>query len=328
MRAAKLCVVLLSLLLFGVSWTPSNAALNPGIAQRGGLDFDDYKYFATLDPQGAYTVCLDINKPTDVIWAFEPDLPADLAPGQWAQWHEEHRGYASITFGTGVDRPVQGRILSIKYGHAAVMAIVWLIIFPVGVFYSRYLRFKSGWLWVHIGIQGIILGSYIPHGLREVDVTFSHHAIGYTLLGVTILQSFFGLGNRLGLQMESLEATHPIVRKIHDWTGRSLLCLGLTQAVLGLIILYPFEINRGREWWYIYVIVAALWFIIYLVSESYYQVRIVLSDTKLTVVDGKQMPGEALEKLPLMESHLSNVQLAEKTRMFTWDDIDNELRAG
>lgn len=128
--------------------------------------------------------------------------------------------------------------------------------------------------------------------------------------------------NRSSLKSESVDSDRSKflwVREIHIWLGRILLAVSFFQVYLGLNIMYPWERRKisGMISWALYLFFVVFWTLAFLVTEIYYQKRIV--------------PGMIVQNSPALErnSQLGIALLLQKDKKlttFSWADI-NDARA-
>ncbi|KAI8850378.1 hypothetical protein BC829DRAFT_442200 [Chytridium lagenaria] len=244
----------------------------------------------------------------------------------------------------------------------------FMILFPFGIYWARYARsiaaINRQWMWVHIVIQSVGavaasgLAIYICQSLGPGNLGPSiylnlsqrpHPIIGFTLLGGMGLQVIFGVLNRLGLQFERLSKFSPLYRGLHDWFGRLLVILSISQVALGINTLYPWPdclpnyTGRGFALWLAYFCITGGWMVAFFVTEVYWMAKVHQRDRGLVAsksgrsgkVNAKGVdPGKALmtaayrvnapEKNPLMEAG----RVVPSIKTFTWEDIDRELQNG
>ncbi|KAI8848062.1 hypothetical protein BC829DRAFT_444136 [Chytridium lagenaria] len=179
------------------------------------------------------------------------------------------RGVGAVDWRKGTLVPGTVSSFAMKQAHGFGMAVVWLVVFPAMIFYSRFFRSTPNWIRVHYTVQSA---------------------------------------------------------GAHAFVGIFLVIGSVAQVALGLSILYPWVEPRGREFWYMYMIVVALWIIAFVASEIYFARR------RPSKVFGKSphrgdiqkgpppIPGAVLEKLEAAQISKKDANsLAVKT--FSWADI-------
>ncbi|KAI8907919.1 hypothetical protein EDD86DRAFT_192059 [Gorgonomyces haynaldii] len=294
----------------------------------------------TSDPINHQTI--DINAKTRHIFAFNPAPPKNAIDG-WKYWHgEDNRGSYLINYSTGRAQPTNIDDIWVKRTHALGMSIIWLIIFPACIYFTRFFRKVNGWIWIHIGIQAIssIIGVYgfalyiivnltNNFGVSPVLNIFPrpHSINGWIMLILVFLQAVLGLFNRLTFSQESWNADRSrfnLIRFAHNWLGRILILQSFVQVGLGLDILYPAITIQfyGAQAWIVYFFLLGFWLIVFAVSEVYYRYRIIKPADKVAFIKGKiQRPDVAEELKP----GKNGIVVKSDIKSFTWEDIDREM---
>ncbi|KAJ3106904.1 hypothetical protein HDU97_005391 [Phlyctochytrium planicorne] len=345
---------------------------------KNGIAFIEFRRFTIPRATDSSHVIIDIDASTDLIWAY--NINPDSTPAtSWATYHGLWRGSYFIKFLTGEAGPQPEVNVGAKKVHGVGMFIVWQFVFPLAIYWARYAKsialINSQWMWVHIIMQasGTIcaaaLAIYIcvnlPPQANFGPSTYlnltqrPHPIIGFTLLAGLGLQVILGALNRLGLQFDGLAKYRGLYRGIHDWFGRCLLILSISQVALGINTLYPWPdalpsyTGRGYALWIAYFLLTGSWLVAFLVTEIYWMSKVNQRDRGLgnsktgrgNNVDARGVePGKALamaairmnppEKAPLMEmANVNNGQaipgrFLPALRAFTWEEIDSELQNG
>nr|KAJ3411714.1 hypothetical protein HK105_002560 [Polyrhizophydium stewartii] len=306
---------------------------------------------------------INVNAPQYHIWAFNPNPNPDSEDG-WKDHHGPHRGAAKITYATGASSSVDPDSIYAKRIHGLAMVITWMFLFPASIFYSRYFRSVTGWVSVHLYINGIaaVAGvfGFVIFMVLNISNNFRHHMAldilcrPHSLLGVTLalgifFQSVLGIFNRLSLSSETFDidrSRFAFLRFAHHWLGRALVIMSFVQVGLGIEVLYPIsEIRfRGRGAWIAYVCVCVMWVLAFVIAEVYFKYLYLNSSSKLVVdrtgklvlVSSAASSPAAYEKLSTKGIPDAHTQLkvaalnAVDTDLLalTWDDIDNNVRNG
>ncbi|KAJ3215322.1 hypothetical protein HDU67_000599 [Dinochytrium kinnereticum] len=336
---------------------------------RNGIALVEFRRFTIPRANDNAHAIVYIDEHTDVIWAY--NINPDSTPATtWATYHGLWRGAYQIRFKDGDAYPVPEANVGAKKIHGLGMFIVWQVLFPLGIYWGRYARsialINAQWMWVHIGMQiagsiaTSVLTAYICLNLPSnigpsIYLNLSqrpHPIIGFVLMGGIVLQVFLGVLNRLGLQIEALSKFRPLYRGLHDWFGRILLILSISQVALGINTVYPWPdalpsyTGRGFVMWMAYFCITGAWLIAFFFTEVYWIAKVQQRDRGLVTsktgrvgkVNAKGVdPGRALasaakkmnvpEKSPLMEMQTPG-RMLPAIKAFTWEDIDSELQLG
>lgn len=127
--------------------------------------------------------------------------------------------------------------------HAILASLAWVIFFPLGSILMRLLSGKVAFR-VHAYIQlfGILLyvagvgtGIWISKTTHKLETY--HPIIGLAIFGLMILQVAAGMFHHWILYKKYLQRTH--IARIHLWTGRILVTLGMINGGLGLKLAAP-----------------------------------------------------------------------------------------
>ncbi|KAJ3118735.1 hypothetical protein HDU96_009324 [Phlyctochytrium bullatum] len=223
---------------------------------------------------------------TELIWAY--NINPDSTPATtWATYHGLYRGAYRIRFSDGDAERLPESDVGAKRIHGIGMFVIWQFIFPLGIYWARYAKsiaaINAQWMWVHIGLQ--VLGTI---GICAFSIQRPHPIIGFTLLAGVAVQVLLGVLNRLGLQIDSLAKYRPLYRGLHDWFGRCLLILSVSQVALGINTLWPWPdalpsyTGRGFGMWLAYFFLTGAWLIAFFVTEVYWVVKVNQKDRGLS----------------------------------------------
>ncbi|TPX61351.1 hypothetical protein PhCBS80983_g01149 [Powellomyces hirtus] len=223
-----------------------------------------------------------------MIWAYNPASVRNHWTGFFA-YHGENpgsqtglpsepdqtHGAMSVNFEQKTIQfiPVSQRIR--RVAHASGMFVAWLVLFPAGAFWSRYMRFLPRWIWVHVGMQ--VLGVFLLiASVATIVATLgrvrfhAHSILGLIMISLLVLQLLMGLTNRTLLRTD-LPATNRrrFVRLFHRINGYILLLASIAQVALGLRILYPIEEPRGDAFWIMYFLIVGFWVVLFGLTEAF-----------------------------------------------------------
>ncbi|KAF2709765.1 hypothetical protein K504DRAFT_476996 [Pleomassaria siparia CBS 279.74] len=153
---------------------------------------------------------------------------------------------------------------SLILGHGILAAITFLFVVPAAIFMARfYHRNPRIALRVHIWLQimAVLLSTAVfVLGFQAVgpkrSLTNPHHGIGVALYTLILVQAFGGcLIHRGEKGKERFKL--PLKLMLHQWFGKAIAMLGVTQVALGLTL------YGSPEWLFI---VFAIWCLIILIS--------------------------------------------------------------
>lgn len=265
-------------------------------------------------------------------WVFSTGSGTGL-PSQRDQTH----GAMMINFVRGTVEPIPINPLNPKIAHGAGMFIAWLVIFPFGAYYSRYMRFIPKWIYVHLFTQviGFILVIIFFIVILSTIVLYNnaHPILGTIMIGILCVQLFGGLGNRTFLRTD-LPATRrrDFVRRLHRLTGFGLILAAIAQVTLGLRILYPPEEPRGKAFWVVFYCVVAFWALLFATTQAVRRIFFVIKDRPsraATQEGGKYM--EAGQSVPRGVTELAKLQdnrLYPHLVSYDWDTLDKAICDG
>lgn len=296
----------------------------------------------------------DTSQPINMIWSFNAQPPS-TAPLGWSFWHGNNRGSFSVNLQSGDGTITTGISIVNKRIHGLGMALAWLILMPLGVFLSRYYRFKNNWMLAHISLQVsallLVLSMLILIVVTVHNVPFSpstlstgsifpklHSIFGFTLFSLLFCQGLLGCLNRLGLEgrNEMVERARPVIKQIHNWSGRTLLLIGYIQVGFGIQILYPVSelANRGLVVWILYGIIKGISLIAFIAAETFYQRYLVNHSGYLAVSDdGKRRLENATIHSDHLRDHLGDnvdgdLEKLNGRKLFSWAEIDASIKEG
>ncbi|KAI8801948.1 hypothetical protein BJ742DRAFT_835062 [Cladochytrium replicatum] len=241
--------------------------------------------FVPPDPNDNYHIKLATAGLENMLYAFNYDNQLNFA-GKWFYYHsKDSRGAYRVDWNTKFWEPTDAQNYDLKLVHGIGMLVVWMLIFPLGVFLARYNKTKSLFV-LHPVIQttGFILA--IGYAILIFVILFfhfrlPHHFLGIVLLGLLIIQASLGTLNYLGLKSEAFEAMRSrFVALTHHIVGLVLLPAAVAQAGLGLNIVYPFiqRSDRGLIAWILYIAVGSLWIALFVGAELWFMIRIRVPD--------------------------------------------------
>ncbi|KAJ3115304.1 hypothetical protein HDU96_000855 [Phlyctochytrium bullatum] len=217
----------------------------------------------------------------NLIWAYNPNSLFNTAVNAWLTYHGSEpwsHGMGEVRWEEGVFEPRERRSFAEKQAHGFGMAIVWLIIFPAMVFYSRFFRSTPKWIRVHYTVQSfgvICVFAFLIVILRNFQNWSQPHAIlGISLISCMVLQGSLGVINRLKLIRESLQRLFGPVKRAHALLGVVLLLGSVAQVALGLQTLYPWSEPRGKEFWHAFIAIVVFWITAFVFTEGYFMTRV------------------------------------------------------
>ncbi|KNC96704.1 uncharacterized protein SPPG_07915 [Spizellomyces punctatus DAOM BR117] len=296
---------------------------------------------------------IDIDEEFSVIWAFNAD-PDERGKDGYLFYHgERNRGRHLINFLNGANRIVNDGMRS-KEAHGIGMFVSWCILMPFGLFWSRYMKSRPGWMRIHIATQtlatlltiifcSIIIAALRPEDPRNTPRSENHDLRSHPLLGLILFplimtQAFLGTYNRLGLSVEWIKR-HKWFRILHSWIGKALVFTGFVQSGLGIDIMYPLEETyfRGKGQWIFFAIVCVFWMGLFVGSEAvgWWNRRRTLqvSGKKVNAwyTPGKQTTPPAVKEELSKTSQdlaLNHSTPSKPLQKYTWGDIDSAILAG
>ncbi|KAJ3162661.1 S-methyl-5-thioribose-1-phosphate isomerase [Geranomyces michiganensis] len=274
-------------------WNPNAGwvmtAMNGGYVN--GIFFLEVRRPLVPDPRPySHMTLLDgkDGKPQRMIWAYTPASDRNHWRGFFA-YHGENpgsqtglptepnqtHGWMSVNYDQKavVDfHPIPNRARRVAHGSG--MFVAWLVLFPGGAYYSRYMRFLPRWIWVHAILQCLGLGLLVACFLTIV-VTLgririhAHSILGLTMLSLLALQLLGGLTNRALLRTDLPRTRRrSAVKLFHRTVGYVLILMAVAQVGLGMHILYPIEEPRGDAFWIVYFLVVGFWVFLFVGTEA------------------------------------------------------------
>ncbi|KNC97817.1 uncharacterized protein SPPG_06812 [Spizellomyces punctatus DAOM BR117] len=288
-----------------------------------------------------------------ILAAYSPQKAVATNNDEWFQFHQTNRQRIRLNFATG-ESTVSDNVTPRRSVHGIGMALIWGVVFPFGVFWSRYFRHLPGWMLVHILLQSIgciavIFLAAIPLiDPQNMGITTNapHSYIGIILLVLVIIQLLLGGFNRQRLRWEKLRDASHYIRVAHHWVGRGMILLGLANIGFGLRRIYPNK-DPSDGIWLVYYVVLVFWAALFAALEVFFRFKV-----RATRPDGPQMPVPIMQLdengkdgtltviptvTPVMAAMSAPVPMKrdpkdlEKQpllRSFTWKDIDDAVIGG
>lgn len=126
---------------------------------------------------------------------------------------------------------------AVRYAHATMLSIAFVIFFPLGAIGLHVLRMKN-LVWYHAGwmvflfmmvLAGLGMGVWMAVVSDQLDRT--HSVIGIVVVACLFVQPFTGLAHHIWYKSRGRPnaATYP-----HIWWGRAIITLGIINGGLGL----------------------------------------------------------------------------------------------
>ncbi|RKO85372.1 hypothetical protein BDK51DRAFT_38483 [Blyttiomyces helicus] len=294
-------------------------------------------------PNTTVHTTLNANSLTDMIWAFNPRSNLNYR-GDWFTYHgSNHRGALTAILGEGVIAYRTPVSVTNKIIHGSGMAFVWFLLFPVSVFYARYMRSTSGWIVVHVIAQvsgTIAIISFLILILMTVVYLDRPHAqLGIFIICGVLIQLTLGMFNALRLSNETVARVAGAVRATHNLFGASLLVLATAQVYLGLDTLNPTVEPQIAGLWGLYWGLVGFWAIVFAATEVYFYLRVRRKDygvgkvTKIsTGMFGDALGANSKEKyvaaVQVVDIMPATLDANEKVRSFTWKSLHEAIVDG
>ncbi|KAJ3300861.1 sterol carrier protein 2 [Kappamyces sp. JEL0829] len=270
-----------------------------------------------LNPNDGYHTVWYANQPMNMVWSFHP-RPGVNYLGKRFTYHEQYRGAVSILLASGAVIPAKTANYNAKLWHGFGMMAVWLLFLPFGAFYARYFRSVAGWIIVKATVQ--VTSFLLMVALLIVVITSGavfgkvHSYLGAVLLALVAIQVGFGFGNLFGLSSLTFKSK-TVVRRIHQFTGYSLLLAAIAQIALGINILFPWVEPRHPEVWAIFIAIPCFWIAAFFTAEVYF----------FTTVKHKDVGYSKVPHSPPHERLMESVDVVQK---YTWESLDEAVNAG
>ncbi|KAJ3036139.1 hypothetical protein HDV00_003051 [Rhizophlyctis rosea] len=295
----------------------------------------------------------DPSAPSNIIWAFG-GLTASPTPNTTFFYHgKDQRGANTTTFLTGATSSTETKSFNKKMIHGIGMMAVWLFLFPIGVFYARYFRYKPGWTYVHACTQTIglitifmVLGVIASDDIRPT--TSIHAMAGLLLVSLILIQTLFGIASLIGLWNEMVANVRAWIKMFHNNVGFMLMIVAAITGGLGVETLYPWE-QKMPGWVYIwgpYIALVTFWPVLFVCAEIYYRKRVVRKEPRKGVqplMPSKKLDDEGVggvvrrSSSKLRNRKDSNLSMAElplhaerkiHMKMYTWETLDEAINGG
>ncbi|KAJ3120461.1 hypothetical protein HK098_004575 [Nowakowskiella sp. JEL0407] len=248
---------------------------------------------------------IKISSPQPLIWAFNP-APTKNVRSEYFSYHGfDRRGYLQMLLQSGTGNLGDVSSFKNKTIHGWGMSLIFMVLFPSAVLWSRYLRSVPNWLFIHMGMQIVgatsVLGflAVIIIAVGSVDFDQPHTIIGFILIVLVIIQVGLGVLNLLGLMNEKYVRARDISRRIHAFMGILLLLTSFVNVGLGLDHLYPFvdRDDRGAVFWYLFFGISSFWVALYVFLEIFFWLRIRNVEKRVKVDDYGKKTAKAVVPL-------------------------------
>ncbi|KAI8808309.1 hypothetical protein BJ742DRAFT_869266 [Cladochytrium replicatum] len=221
-----------------------------------------------------------------LLFAYNPRAPKTSLNG-WMGFHDDrYYRFMMNTLITDEASPLY-RIdvvsLQAKKVHGAGFAVT-LLLFTVAAYFSRYLKYWSIWIYVHVICASIALLLVVvftivifvnmpsePDTFLGIDAGQPHTILGLVLILLLMLQSILGVLNLSSLRFEFIENHRTVIRLAHKLMGWLTIITMFAQTIVGVEVIYPLQENRGREAWYFALVVMTLLIGGFGVSEFFHQ---------------------------------------------------------
>ncbi|RKO94231.1 hypothetical protein BDK51DRAFT_25492, partial [Blyttiomyces helicus] len=327
-------------------YAPPTQNLGPNFAAMAiGGNYTNGQLMCTFSrkthPNTTFHATLNAKSLTDMIWAFNPRSNLNYRGEPFTYHGTYHRGAITAALAEGVMTFRVPVSVTNKIIHGAGMTFVWFVLFPVSVFYARYMKSTSGWIAVHITTQvsGTIAAmSFLVLILMTVVYLDQPHAqLGIFIIGGVLIQLTFGVFNALRLSNEAVARVAGAVRVTHNLFGASLLVLGTAQVYLGLDTLNPTVEPQIAGLWGLYWGLVGFWAIVFIATEAYFYLRIRRKDRgvgKVTTIStgtfgDTSSKGKYVSAVQVVDAMPAAPNAIEKgRRSFTWKSLHEAIAAG
>ncbi|KAJ3261620.1 S-methyl-5-thioribose-1-phosphate isomerase, partial [Borealophlyctis nickersoniae] len=217
-----------------------------------------------------------------MLWAFNPRPDLNYWGGLFTYHSQTYRGRLVTTLSTGAMKSVPVSSFSEKQAHGFGMATVWLVLFPLSVFWARYLRSTSRWIIAHIVVQTVgtlgVITFLTVILINSVHPDRPHAQLGVSIVSLMGVQVTMGLLNFCGLWVERFDRLRKWFQRVHYTIGASLLVLAVVQVGLGLDTLYPWV----QPSWVAYFSIVLGWITAFAVAETWFRFRVYRKDPGFT----------------------------------------------
>ncbi|KAJ3408802.1 hypothetical protein HDV05_004751 [Chytridiales sp. JEL 0842] len=253
----------------------------------------------------------------NIIWAYATHLPRSTNSNPnfdpTGTYHGPHRGRVQIQFATGLTTRLPDTSIEAKKTHGLIMSLAFLILYPFGALWARYIRSLSPlnirWQLVHSLIQLAATGAtvagivYITSNLPtqfgpNVPANLSllyrpHSLLGFTMVAAIFMLIVLGYLNRMTMKLESLHASRKFYKRLHTYLARFILLLGVAQTALGMHTMYPFldafvidrergvGTGRGSGLWIAWFAGMGFWMALVGGVETYWRLKVRPSKTNV-----------------------------------------------
>ncbi|RKO83491.1 hypothetical protein BDK51DRAFT_29139, partial [Blyttiomyces helicus] len=281
---------------------------------------------------------LNVSSLINMIWAFNPRSGLN-SNNDWFTHHGwNHRGAIVAALGEGVMAPRDPVSFTNKCIHGAGMSFVWLVMFPISVYYARYLRNRSGWILVHTFMQSagtIAITAFLVVILTTVVYLDRPHAkLGLVLVSGVGIQFLLGILNALRLSNESIASVAKTVRLSHNLFGASLLVSSIAQIYLGLDNLNPYSDASVPALWPVFWVIVGTWVAAFAGTEIYFYLQVRRTDsgtgkpTESFAADGGKGMYVAAKGVEVSSEALMTSKAEEERRTFTWRSLQEAIADG
>ncbi|KAJ3209825.1 hypothetical protein HK099_008428 [Clydaea vesicula] len=295
-----------------------------------------------------------------MIWAYKPNSALN-ANGVHFNYHgdngdpddpfSKYHGSFTVNFSNGLVFLRLNSSFLAKEIHGAGMAICFLILIPVAVYFCRYYKSNPNWFIVHLVIQVTAITGMLCFFILIV-LSYNHLSAAHSMLGLVIVslvtfQAGFGSFTRLGMIRKD-RTSYKFLKCLHWGTGTTIMLTSSVQVALGIDMLFPWSntVLRGIEIWILYFSILSMWFLLFATTEIYYRVSVYGSKNffnskpmkekkNLTTLDFLREEKLRKEKVP--ENKLDDLtKYQEKnayknnqnTKSYNWKEIDEEIISG
>ncbi|KAI8893120.1 hypothetical protein BC833DRAFT_569496 [Globomyces pollinis-pini] len=274
-----------------------------------------------LDFPDSVHVKLDPSKPSNMIWAFNPNSQLNYRNELFTRHTPTGRGGLAVILSTGSIIPQDVSVFETRKNHGIGMIIVWLFILPFGSLFARYFRSVYGWLLIKITIQvtGIMffIGFIILVSATNVKFGSIHTILGVIISIVIGFQVILGILSVLGLSQETLEVYRRGIKLAHRVLGFGLLLIAMVQIGLGINMLFPLVEPRDKTLWVIYFTGILFWIVIFIGYEVYWYTNVKRDDEGYSKVISETID----RTLSIHREPSLNVS-------YTWDTLDKAVMSG